>query len=36
LMMLVYRVTGYIICSLVIFMFCYISYSWLISDKVYA
>jgi hypothetical protein len=35
-MLLVYRVTEYIICSLVIFMFRYIRYSWLIRDKVYA
>jgi hypothetical protein len=35
LMMSVYRVTEYIICSLVVFMFCYILYYWLINDKVY-
>lgn len=34
-MMLVYHVTEYIICSLVIFMF-YILYGWLINDEVYA
>jgi len=36
LMMLVYHVTEYIIFSLVIFMFCYMLYSWLINDKVCA
>jgi hypothetical protein len=35
-MMLVYCVTEYINCGLVIFMFCYILCSWLINDKMFA
>jgi len=34
--MLVYHVTEDINCSLVLFMFCYILYSWLIDDKLCA